>query len=99
MLFQIKLIKRHLRPTIQRGHIRCFSPQFIRIGYPGAIGKPIKTHKMAYSIASTLHEGSSGSPILLDDKVIGIFCGNFREDPENRILYLKVSAITNFLEQ
>lgn len=54
---------------------------------------------MAYSIASTLHEGSSGSPILLDDIVIGIFCGNFREDPENRILYLKVSAITNFLEQ
>lgn len=54
---------------------------------------------MAYSIASTLHEGSSGSPILLDDKVIGIFCGNFREDPENRILYLKVSAISNFLEQ
>lgn len=50
-------------------------------------------------LSRALHEGSSGSPILLDDKVIGILCGNFREDPENRILYLKVSAITNFLEQ
>lgn len=61
------------------------------------------THEMGNffkcDLSWALHEGSSGSPILLDDKVIGLLCGNFREDPENRILYLKVSAITNFLEQ
>jgi len=49
-------------------------------------------------LSRTLHEGSSGSPILLDDKVIGILCGNFPEDPENRILYMKASAITHLLE-
>lgn len=49
-------------------------------------------------LSRTLHEGSSGSPILLDDKVIGILCGNFPEDPENRILYMKASAITHLLK-
>lgn len=49
-------------------------------------------------LSRTLHEGSSGSPILLDDKVIGILCGNYPEDPENRILYMKASAITHLLE-
>ena len=35
-----------------------------------------------------LRSGSSGSPVFSNDEVVGILCGNYETDPENRILFL-----------
>ena len=49
-------------------------------------------------VDKTLHEGSSGSPIQRDGEIVGLLCGNFPEDPENRILYLGGWAIAKILK-
>ena len=50
-------------------------------------------------LTKILHEGSSGSPIFLDDKIVGVLCGYYPYDLENRILYLKTTAFIRLLEQ